>query len=349
MRYRDRRAELCRLYGGVDGAAETVPELPTPPIRPIVPELAPKAEVKVPRVAGWPFDAAEARRRQASAGTTSRSIDLGDGVSLELVLVPAGQFVMGDAEGHDDERPLRPVKIEKPFWIGRFEVTNEQYRRFDPSHDSRYEHKGSWSFSEHHLGWPLNGPKQPVVRVSQQEAEGFCRWLSAKTGEQVELPSEAQWEYACRAGTAAATSFGDLDTDFSAFANMADAGVKQLAYDTDGRYTADLVPRDDRFDDGSLVTADVGNYRPNAWGIHDMHGNVWEWTRSAYRPYPYRPDDVHNAPNAAERLVVRGGSWYDCPKRCTSGFRLSYRPYFRIYNVGFRVTCRTASDAAAAK
>ncbi len=108
----------------------------------------------------------------------------------------------------------------------------------------------------------------------------------------------------------------------------------------DGRHTADLVPRDERYDDAALVTADVGSYRPNTWGLHDMHGNVWEWTRSAYRPYPYRADDAGNDPAGTERRVVRGGSWRDRPKRCRSGFRLSYPAWQPVFNVGFRVVCR---------
>ena len=152
-----------------------------------------------------------------------------------------------------------------------------------------------------------------------------------------DLPTEAQWEYACRAGTDGPFYFGGRDADFSPFANMADATLKTLAYDTDGRYTMDLVPRDDRFNDHALVTADVGQYRPNAWGLYDMHGNAWEWTRSAYRPYPYRDDDGRNQPGVGDRCVVRGGSWYDRPQRCRSAFRLSYPAWQKVYNVGFRV------------
>jgi formylglycine-generating enzyme required for sulfatase activity len=307
------------------------------PVKAIVPKRQPKAPVEIPELAGWPFDRQEARRRQADAGETERTIDLGNGVTLQMVLIPAGEFVIGDPQGCDDERPLSIVKIEKPFWMGKFEVTNEQYAQFDPEHDSRYEHKGSWSFWEHHLGWPLNQPKQPVVRVSQREAEAFCRWLSRKSGATVTLPTEAQWEYACRAGSAGPLSFGDLDTDFSKLANMADATLKQLAYDTDGRHTADLIPRDERFDDQALVTVDVGRYQPNAWGLHDMHGNAWEWTRTAYKAYPYRDHDGRNRLAADNRSVARGGSWQDRPKRCRSAFRLSYPIWQKVHDVGLRV------------
>jgi len=91
-----------------------------------------------------------------------------------------------------------------------------------------------------------------------------------------------------------------------------------------------------------------GKYRPNAWGLYDVHGNVAEWTRSTYQPYPYRPDDGHEDAQAAGRKVVRGGSWRDRPKRCTSSFRLSYQPYQAVYNVGFRVVCEMQPDAVAA-
>ncbi|HYW81188.1 MAG TPA: SUMF1/EgtB/PvdO family nonheme iron enzyme, partial [Thermoguttaceae bacterium] len=337
--YRNRRIDLWKTYANIDGDYEAVPPTPAKPIVPVRPKRVAPIKVDVPHVAGWPFDAKEAQRRQSAAGKTSRTIDLGDGVALEMVLVPAGRFVMGDPSGQCDERAVAAVTIDRPFWIGRFEVTNEQYLQFDPDHDSRFEHKGSWSFWERHLGWPLNGPAQPVVRISQQEAEAFCQWLSRKTGGRVTLPTEAQWEYACRGGTAGQFSYGDVDTDFAPFANLADATIRQLAFDTDGRHTADMTPRDDRFDDGQLVTADVGQYEPNAWGLHDMHGNVWEWTRSAYRAYPYVADDGRNDPTAADRHVVRGGSWRDRPERCRSAYRLSYPAWQKVYNVGFRVVC----------
>ena len=96
------------------------------------------------------------------------------------------------------------------------------------------------------------------------------------------------------------------------------------------------MPKDARFDDGGFVPIAVGSYQPNPWGLYDMHGNVWEWTRSALRPYPYRDDDRNDL--AADGLrVVRGGSWYDRPKRCTASYRLGYAPYEPVFNVGFRV------------
>ena len=98
----------------------------------------------------------------------------------------------------------------------------------------------------------------------------------------------------------------------------------------------DWIPRDDRFDDGGFVTEPVGKYKPNAWGLCDMHGNAAEWTRSSYRPYPYRDDD-RNATSANEEKVVRGGSWYDRPFHCTASYRVPYRPWQRVFNVGFRV------------
>ncbi|UCD51402.1 MAG: SUMF1/EgtB/PvdO family nonheme iron enzyme [Phycisphaerales bacterium] len=332
-----RRLDLRNLYGGIVEDPEVYPEMPTSAAEPIVPKET-RIKAETPEVLGWPFDSDQAtRRRVAAGGATERTIDLGDGVKIELVRIPAGEFVMGDARGWHDEQPAHRVKIAKPFWMGRCEITNEQYARFDPYHDSKFEHKGSWIFSERHLGWLLNRPKQPVVRVSWQEALAFCQWLSDRCGERVSLPTEAQWEWACRAGTAGDLYYGDTSDDFSPFANMADATIRELAYDTDGRYTMDLVPRVTRFDDAELVTAAVGRYRPNAWGLHDMHGNVWEWTRSEYRPYPYRADDGRNGTRADGRKTARGGSWRDRPKYCRSAVRLSYPAWQKVYNVGFRI------------
>jgi formylglycine-generating enzyme required for sulfatase activity len=177
--------------------------------------------------------------------------------------------------------------------------------------------------------------------------------VSQKACLKVKLPTEAQWEWSCRAGSATPFWYGDLNADFSAFANLADRKLKEFAADTSLDYYSaarpmtkpnrydDWIPRDDRFDDGGFVTEPVTRYKPNPWGLHNMHGNAWEWTRSAYRAYPYRDDDGRNEPSdtVGVQRVVRGGSWYDRPQRCTSSFRLSYYDYQKVYNVGFRVVC----------
>ena len=336
-----RRQELRRLYAAVDDDPEAIPESTPVNIRPVVPDPIAQDAAEPVECQDWPFDAAEASRRQvAAAGTTVRAIELGDGLRMELVLVPAGQFVMGDPRGLADERPLARVSIDKPFWMGRFEVTNEQYALFAPSHDSRHEH-GTASFNSLRATGPLlNQPKQPVVRISWKDAMAFCDWLSERSRLTVTLPTEAQWEYACRAGTTTPFSYGDLDTDFSSWANMADATINTWATYNEKRRSADQVPRDTRFDDHALVTAEVGSYGANAWGLHDMHGNVWEWTRSAYELYCYHHGDDQNSLARWNSRVVRGGSWYDRPKRCRSSFRLDYPAWQKVYNVGFRVVCQ---------
>ncbi len=363
-----RRLELRQLYGGATDDPEVYPAFAQQTIVPVKPAVS-ERKINFVRAADWPFAAAEAQRRQAAGGQAQRVIDLGNGLKLEMVLVPAGEFVMGDPEGCDDELPLTVVKIEKPFWMSKVEVTNALYAGFDPAHDSRFEDKGSWMFNEWDLGWPLNGPDQPVVRISWSEAMEFCRWLSSRIEEDVTLPTEAQWEWACRAGTDTPLSCGGLDADFSGFANMADVTMRELAYDARDQNPPDIVPRDDRFNDGKLVTASVGSYKPNAWGLHDMHGNVWEWTRSTYRPYapstrsvPFGPART-GVPSASEgptaevgrdtltpsgEKFVRGGSWYDRPKRCRSAFRLSYPAWRKVYNVGFRIVIETLSTRSAA-
>jgi formylglycine-generating enzyme required for sulfatase activity len=338
----ERRQFLRRLYGGIDENAEAIPDLPRAPVVPVVPEPVPPMKTSAPQIAGWPLRTDQAQRRQKSLGRTRRVIDMGGGVKMEFVRVPAGTFVMGDPDGETDEQPLSAVEIKQPFWMGACEVLNEQYARFDPRHDSRFEDRSSWIFSEEYLGWPLNQPRQPVVRVSWNQAMAFCQWLSKRTGECITLHTEAQWEYACRAGTATPFWYGSIDADFSTCANLGDENLKRLAYDGWRPLSPDLVPRDSRFNDRALVTAEAGRYQPNPWGLFDMHGNAAEWTRSSYRPYPYRPelDQVRftmTTLSGAEEKVVRGGSWRDRPKRSRSAFRLSYPAYQPVFNVGFRV------------
>jgi formylglycine-generating enzyme required for sulfatase activity len=175
----------------------------------------------------------------------------------------------------------------------------------------------------------------------------FCRWLAEKTGEPFTLPTEAEWEYACRAGTSSPFSYGGVDEDFSPYANLADVKLRSFFADPykqselPSKITKydDWIPRDTRFDDGGLVTVAVGSYRPNVWQLHDMHGNVAEWTQSTYRPYPYDASDGRENDTPLGEKVVRGGSWRDRPKHCRSASRRHYPSWQGVYNVGFRVVC----------
>jgi len=338
------RAKMRKLYASVEENHEDLPDLNAKTITPIIPTdwdtrpVSPK--ITLPN---WPMKDPAA----AVAGKKPLTVELAKGVTLELVYVPAGAFAMGSDTGYVDEAPRTKATIAKGFWMGKFEVTNTQFRAFDPKHDSRFEDRHGYQFGV--PGYNVNEPKMPAVRLAWTEAAAFCKWLSTKTGKTVTLPTEAQWEWACRAGTATPFAYGDLDTDFSKHANMGDV---MLANFSGNPYVADWrkakygnatnrfdnwIPQDSRFNDDGFLSEDVGKYQANVWGLHDMHGNVAEWTQSAYRPYPYKADDGRNAPGATARRVVRGGSWYDRPKRCRSAFRLSYRPYQKVYNVGFRV------------
>lgn len=333
-RQRDQRRAMLSRYAGIDEDPEAIypaSYVAAAAVQPAAPPAGPPEKIDLP---GWPFDADEARRRQGAAGPVRQTIALADGIDLHLMLVPAGSFVLGDSSGQPDEQPLRVVTIDKPFWMGQFEITNEQYRLFDPAHDSRLEQGDFLHFSQEERGYLLNQPGQPVARVSQLAATEFCRWLSEKTGKTFSLPSEQQWEYACRAGTATALSYGSADDDFSAQANLADITLQRI--DNYKPWTLPIGavppwrPADVRFDDHAHVSAPVGSYRPNAWGLHDMHGNVAEWTTSLEQP------GTDN-----DRVVVRGGSWYERPKDSRSASRGGYRPWQRVFDVGFRVICES--------
>ncbi len=332
-----RRLELRKRYSGIVENDEELPANETPPPTPVMPEAEESTTIAPPAIAGWPFDAAAAKSLQAASGALTRTLDLGDGVTLDLVRIPPGSFIMGDPQGTPDERPLASVRIDKSFWMGKCEVSNEQFAKFNPAHDSRFEHRSSWWFDEEYTGWPLKQPQQPVVRVSWEETMEFCRWLSNKTGAKVTLPTEAQWEWACRAGTNMPFSYGGLDTDFSAFGNMGDASLRKLADEGWRPKSPDLIPKDNRSNDGALVTCAIGRYAPNAWGLYDMHGNASEWTRSNYHPYPYRAYDDRKTDATGSNKTIRGGSWRDRPAHCRSASRWSYAPWQKVFNVGFRV------------
>ena len=350
--------ELRALYSDMLGTPkvdlEYLPALKEN-IEPIMPTMV-TPSIGDTAVAGWPLynptksrygSWGKAHGKQLALGDFHKKIDLGTGVALELIKIPAGSFVMGSTR-NPDEMPQTAVQIDKPYWIGQFEITNAQYRAFDPTHDSRDEHRHGYQFGRR--GYSMDHDDQPAVRLSWQQAMDYCAWLSKETGMQFTLPSESEWEWACRAGSDTPFWFGDLDSDFSTYANLGDIKLKEFAactsykfyesarvIDNPNKYD-DWIPRDTLYNDGGFVSEPVGRYVRNPWDLFDMHGNVWEWTRSAYQPYPYNEADGRNDVSQADRnRVVRGGSWYDRPKRATSSYRLPYRPYQKVYNVGFRV------------
>lgn len=353
-----RSNELRELYREMFGApvstAEWLPEIPQN-IQPVRFEKE-KKPLGDTLLAKWPiYDPTkkayaqwgDTHRKQLALGNFQKSIPLGNGITLELVKVPAGSFIMG-SDRNPDELPQTIVEVDKPFWMGRFEITNAQFRAYNPAHDSRDEHRHGYQFGR--KGYSMNHPDQPAVRISWQEAMDYCKWLSEKTGMKFSLPTEAQWEWACRSGSDTPFWYGDMSADFSRYANLGDIKLKEFAACTSyknyesarviekpNKYD-DWIPRDTTYNDGGFISEPVGRYVRNPWDLFDMHGNVWEWTLSSYLPYPYNDNDGRNdAVSANGKRVARGGSWYDRPYRSTSSFRLPYREYQKVYNVGFRV------------
>jgi len=337
----DRRLELRKIYASVD----TNPELIHNPYKLTEKFIKPapmKPMTAKPSVTGWPFDQAAAKKMQGS--NASMELDLGGDIKMTLVKVPAGSFAMGSNSETPMEAPMSKVTIAKSFYMGATEVTLEQYKQFDPKYqngvyDMHYKDQVKRGYYMDTSG------KFPVIRVSWKKAMEYCAWLSKKTGKKVTLPTEAQWEWACRGGSDTMLSFGDKDTDFGKFANLADVTVKEMAVRgvnpkpiKNPKPDVDYELKDARFNDGVLHLADVAKYEPNAWGLHDMHGNVAEWTRSQYKAYPYNDADGRNAAGeAGTKRVIRGGSWHDRQHRSSSSFRLGYPDWQKVYHVGFRV------------
>ena len=342
-----RRIELTNKYAngaGVDWQAEIrsyadyLKAQPKPdPVKPKTVE----PKTKDVKVKNWPFDKATAQTMVSKEGETKMSIELAPGIRMNFVRIPAGSFVMGSNRNYSDYSPANKQTLKKSFWMAEMEVSNEQFRAIFPDHDSRFNRQ---LWKDHvHQGYPANNPEQPAIRVSWEEAMAFCQKLSERTGRKVTLPTEVQWEWACRAGSEDAFWFGTLNSDFASFENMADKQLNKMAVrgvnpqpmkETDSWYKYyTYQPKENSVDDGNMLQVAGGTYQANAFGLYDMQGNVAEWTRSDYLPYPY---DEKKQGTGTEK-VVRGGSWNDHPKNCTAYYRRSYLPWQKVYNVGFRV------------
>ncbi len=226
-------------------------------------------------------------------------------IRMKLVRIEAGKFVMGspasEAERSDDETQ-HEVKLTKAFYLGETEVTQGQWKAMMGTDPSRFK-----------------GDDLPVESVSWDDAVAFCAALSRKEGKSYRLPTEAEWEYACRAGTT--TPFHTGATISPNLANY--DGNDVYGGGAKGEYRQKTTP--------------VRTFVGNAWGLYDMHGNVWEWCSDRYGAYPGNAVDDPTGPLQGERRVLRGGSWYYYPRFCRSAYRCWFAPDYRNNSVGFRV------------
>ncbi|MBO6102328.1 MAG: SUMF1/EgtB/PvdO family nonheme iron enzyme, partial [Opitutales bacterium] len=311
----------------------------------VPPPAEKKHAQKAPRAAGFPFDEDKAKALVKGSSLPAELVaNLGGGVSMRFSLIPAGSFVMGTNDWFYDEGPARVVKIDKPFYMATFETTNAQYAAFDKNHNSGYFDK---HWKDHvNRGYHADLADQSVIRVSWKEAEAFCKWLGEKYGLEVSLPTEAQWEWAARAGSDKDFWFGEIGSDFSAYENLADVTTKKFAVmgidpqpmNNPSPQMA-FVPADLQFNDGELVTAAVGSYAPSPFNLYDINGNVAEWTLDDYTK------TMGGEPVRGEK-VARGGSWRDRSKWARVTLRRSYPDWQKVYNVGFRVVINNPAAAA---
>ena len=332
-----RREDLAAKYANI--AVNPENKVKTPP-----PDLKKLNRRKVAGIEPADASAEIVLQGWKSAKVEVREVDIGSHMSLQLVEIPAGEFLMGDPDGLFNEKPAHRVKIDKPFWMGRFEISNKQYALFDSEHESGYYAKRHARSDDQ--GLPLDAPEQPVIKVCYDDAVRYCEWLSDKTGVKFRLPSEAEWEFACRAGSSSAFSFGKIGDDFTKFANMGDIEFRTPYHRSGVQITGGVshmalcgaALADNRFNDGYSVTAPVGSFKPNAFGLYDMHGNVAEWTSTRYAQYgaDKLPSEV--------RYVVRGGSFYDRPERCRSATRTGFAAWHRVFNTGFRVVAESVEE-----
>jgi hypothetical protein len=295
-----RRAAAAR-YDGITADPEAIlPVVPATPMAKVEPlpvaQPAPGVEIALTTPA-------------TTEPAAIRHLDLGGGRTLELVLVRETGALRGGG------RPDRTVTA--PFWIARREITNAQFARFNPHHDSGLEHGDFLQFSEAERGFPLNHPDQPVCRVSWLEARRFCVWLASLSGEAIGLPTAAEWEWALRTGGS--------DPAHPPAGNFADPSFRAVATLGWGLPSGAIPPWRPAAgpDDGFRVAAPVGSFAADSRGIHDLLGNAAEWVAD---------------PGPDGRRLALGASWSDLATHATTA--TAYQPWQPVYNVGFRIVAR---------
>jgi formylglycine-generating enzyme required for sulfatase activity len=268
-------------------------------------------------------------------------------LGMNLLLIPKGKFLMGSPKGEEDrqdEEVPHEVAITRPFHMGKHEVTVGQFKAFvkDANYATEAEKdgKGGRAFDgkefvqKPEFTWKnlhfTQADDQPVVVVSWNDAVAFCAWLSKKEGLTYRLPTEAEWEFACRADTKTRFSTGDMDDDLKGAGNIADAALQKKWEDAFWAV---------KWNDSFAFTSPVGRFKANAFGLNDMHGNVWEWCSDWYSEdyYGKSPKQDPQGPVSGKERVSRGGAWSTQPKFCRSAYRDWHEPGYRSDCVGFRV------------
>lgn len=297
------------------------------------------------------FGIAVAHSMPATQTPTELILDAAGNVRLSLVRIPAGKFMMGSPASERDreaDETQHAVTISRPFYLGKMLVTVDQFSVFaqDTGYKTDAERTGSttgfrirdgkFEFVRGGATWQQPSFQQagnhPVVHVSWNDAQAFCAWLSKKTGTTVVLPTEAQWEYAARAGTTTAYPWGDNPEDGQGWINGADQTLKaQLT---------NPPPEMEFFGwhDGFVFTSPVGSFRANAFGVYDMTGNVWQWINDLYEPY--RAESAIDPAGAASgtRRILRGGSWmFHARYSRLAGYRNYQVPETSTGRDGFRI------------
>jgi sulfatase modifying factor 1 len=272
--------------------------------------------------------------------TLAPPAELTNSIGMQLKLIPAGEFLMGspagEAERSNNEGPQHSVRITRPFYLGAYEVTVGQFRQFVEATNYRTEAEQDgaggggwtgkqWEWRKPEFTWGNIGIPQPdvypVVNVSWNDAVAFCQWLSTKEGRAYRLPTEAEWEYACRGRTTTPFHWGTA------------LNGKEANCPGDRPYgTTDKGPNLRR-------PTRVGSYAANAFGLYDMHGNVWEWCQDWYdgEYYAQSPPEDPPGPAVGSIRVLRGGCWFLSASLCRSAFRVWIVPGLRSLNLGFRV------------